>query len=136
MRTRFRCASLLIAFLVLPTWQVRRWYAHEGFEPVLVQLEMGRLATRTVFAIRQDNDILLPLSDFFDLSEIQFAFPVPGVVEAVLEPGEMHLRIDGASDSLTVGHRRIGIPANAVLGRDGEVFFSAALLGSLLNIRF
>src|SRR4029079_17115354 len=45
-------------------------------------------------------------------------------------------RIDGASDSLTVGHRRIGIPANAVLGRDGEVFFSAALLGSLLNIRF
>lgn len=136
MRARFSCAFLFIACLVLATGQVRRGYAQEGPEPVLVQLELGRLASRTVYAIRQDNDVLLPLSDFFDLSEIHYAFPVPGVVEAVLEPGDVHIRIDGASDSMTVARRRIGIPANAVLSRDGEVFFSVALLGSLLNIRF
>ncbi|HEV8122770.1 MAG TPA: hypothetical protein VGP80_00865 [Gemmatimonadales bacterium] len=133
---RVPCSSLLIAFLVLAAGSVRRGYAQDGPEPVLVQLEMGRLASRTVYAIRQDDDVLLPLSDFFDLSEIHFAFPSAGVVDAVLQPGEVHLRIDGAADSLTLNHHRIGIPANAVLSRDGEVFFSVALLGSLLNIRF
>jgi hypothetical protein len=136
MRAPSSWTSLLIACLVLATAQVRRGYAQDAAEPVLVQLELGRLASRTVYAIRQDNDVLLPLSDFFDLSEIQYEFALPGVVEAVLQPGEIHLRIDAASDSLILGRRRVGIPANAIRSRDGEVFFSVALLGSLLNIRF
>lgn len=136
MRARGLWPSLLIACLVLATGQVQRGYAQDAPEPVLVQLELGRLASRTVYAIRQENDVLLPLSEFFDLSEIQFGFPAPGVVDAVLQPGGVHLRIDGQSDSLTLGNRRLGIPAKAILGRDGDVFFSVALLGSLLNIRF
>ncbi|MEP7326261.1 MAG: hypothetical protein ABI836_09965 [Gemmatimonadota bacterium] len=136
MGTRAFYAPLLLACLALTTGQVRRAQAQAAPEPVLIQLELGRLASRTVNAIRQDNDILLPLSDFLNLSEIRYKFISPGVIEAVLEPGGVHLLIDATTDSLTFGKRSVAIPATGMLGQDGEIFMSAALVGSLLNIRF
>src|SRR5262245_59596043 len=72
-------------------------------EPVLIQLEMGRLASRTVSALRRDTDVLIPLGEFFDLAEVRHEEPLPGVIEAVLQPGNIRLRIDSRSDTITAG---------------------------------
>ena len=97
---------------------------------------MGRLASRTVNAIRLNNDVLLPLSEFFDLAEIRFQIPSPGLFDAILQPGNLHLIIDSKTDSLTLAKRTIAAPPNSLLGKEGEVYLSSALLGSLLNVRF
>ncbi|MEO8201282.1 MAG: hypothetical protein ABI679_12220 [Gemmatimonadota bacterium] len=105
-------------------------------EPVLVELQLGRLATRTVNALRLNNDVLLPLSEFFDLAEIRFQFPAAGVVDAILQPGDLHLVINTVTDSLALARRSIAAPPHSLIGQDGEVYLSSAFLGSLLNIRF
>jgi hypothetical protein len=136
MRPRRSGLFLLLACAVLSTAGARRMYGQDSTEPVLVELELGRLASRTVNAIRYGNDVLLPLSEFFDLAEIRFAFPTPGVIDAILQPGNVHLILDSKSDTLTLAKRRIALPSGAIQSREGEVYLSAGQLGSLLNVRF
>lgn len=136
MRPRSGLSVAFLACVVLTAAGARCVYGQATPEPVLVELEMGRLASRTVNAIRLNNDVLLPLSEFFDLAEIRFQIPSPGLFDAILQPGNLHLIIDSKTDSLTLAKRTIAAPPNSLLGKDGEVYLSSALLGSLLNVRF
>jgi len=126
----FLACTLLLATAVRP---VR---AQQTDEPALIELQMGRLASRTVSAIRRGTDVLLPLSQFYELAEIGFSFPRPGVIEARLQPGDLRLIVESAKDTLSFGKRRIPVPVTATASSEGEVYLSSALLGSLLNVRF
>lgn len=131
--------SRLLPFLacaVLATAAAGGVQAQESDEPALVELQLGRLASRTVSAIRRGNDILLPLSEFYDLSEISYKFPRLGVIEARLQPGDLRLIVDSQRDSLSFGKREIAIPAGSLLSREGEVYLSSAMIGYLFNVRF
>jgi hypothetical protein len=110
--------------------------AQQTDELVLIELQMGRLMSRTVEAVRHGNDILLPLGEFYDLAEIGFSFPRAGTVEARLQPGDVRLTVSGGQDSLSLGKRRIAIPAGALFTSGSELYLSSALLGSLLDLRF
>ena len=110
--------------------------AQQTDEPALIELQMGRLATRTVSAVRRGTDVLVPLSQFYELAEIGFSIPRPGVIEARLQPGEVRLVVESGRDSLSLGKRRIPVSAGAIHSSDGEIYLSSALLGSLLNVRF
>jgi hypothetical protein len=127
--------TIVLALLALVAGMTGIARAQES-EPVLIQLELGRLASRTVSAIRRDNDVLIPLSEFFDMAEVRHDFPALGIIEAVLQPGNIKIRIDSHSDTITAGRRHVAIDSTAITGLDGEVYLSAALLGSLLDIRF
>lgn len=128
-------SAIALALLVLVTGVAGIARAQDA-EPVLIQLELGRLASRTVSAIRHDTDVLIPLSEFFDMAEIRHDAPALGIVEAVLQPGNLKIRIDSHTDTLTAGRQHIPLDSAAISGLDGEVYLSAALLGSLLNVRF
>jgi hypothetical protein len=123
------CATITVA-------QPSRMYGQDAPEPVLIELQLGRLATRTVTAIRLERDVLLPLSEFYDLAEIRFQMATPGVVDATLQPGDIHLVIDSRTDSLFFGKRRVAAPPRTLIGQDGEIYLASSLLGSIINVRF
>jgi hypothetical protein len=110
--------------------------AQESDEPALMELQMGRLASRTVTAVRRGADVLIPLSQFYELAEIRFSLPRPGVIEARLQPGDLPLIVAVDRDTVTLGKRNIPLPAGAALSSEGEIYLSSAFLGSLLNVRF
>lgn len=129
----------LLSFLacaVVGTAAAGGMQAQDSDEPALIELQLGRLAGRTVGAVRRGTDVLLPLSEFYDLAEIGFAVPRAGVIEARLQPGDVRLLVDSQRDSLLLGKRLIALPPSSLLARDGELYLSSALLGSLLNVRF
>ena len=84
--------------------------AQQTDELVLIELQMGRLMSRTVEAVRHGNDILLPLGEFYDLAEIGFSFPRAGTVEARLTgaQGSGILTSMAAADGLMVVPREPG----------------------------
>jgi hypothetical protein len=131
-----RRALPLLACAVLVAAPGKAARAQDTDETALIELQLGRLASRTVSAIRRGSDILIPLSEFYDLAEIRYSFPRLGTVEAILQPGEVRLTVDSRRDSLTFGKREIAVQPRALHSRDGEVYLSSALLGNLLNIRF
>jgi len=110
--------------------------AQQAEEPILVELQMGRLASRTVSAVRRGNDVLVPLSQFYELAEIKFSFPRSGVIEARLQPADLRLIVESDRDTISFGKRRIPLPEGALYSSEGEIYLSSALLGSLLNVRF
>jgi hypothetical protein len=110
--------------------------AQQSDEPVLIELQMGRLASRTVSAVRRGTDVLVPLSQFYELAEIKFSYPRPGVIEAQLQPGDLRLTFESDRDTIAFGKREIPLPAGALYHNEGEFYLSSGLLGSLLNVRF
>lgn len=107
-----------------------------GVEPVLVDLQLGRIASRTVVAYRDSNEALVPLGAFFDLAEIQQRLTPAGVLEARLEPSGEELRIVAGVDSLVIGKRALPVSPRQLLFRDGELFLASERLGAMLDLHF
>ena len=87
-----------------------------GLEPVLVDLQLGRLVSRTVAAFRDDDEALVPLAAFFEMAEIGYTVGPQGALEGKLEPSGELIRVTPGSDSVSVGKRRFPIlpePAGA-----------------------
>src|SRR6185503_5682301 len=59
----------------------------DGPEPVVVELQIGRLASRTVPAYRVRSEALVPLTQFLQLAEILFRLSPEGRLEATIDPG-------------------------------------------------
>lgn len=62
-------------------------------EAVLVELQLGRIAGRTVEAYRVGGAALVPLSHFLDLAEIRATRRPDGGVEATVQPGNVPLMV-------------------------------------------
>ncbi len=110
--------------------------AQAGGEPILVELQLGRLAGRTVGALRSDSTMLLPLGQFYDLAEVRHSLLGAEAVEARLHPGDVRLVVDSRRDTITIGRREVPVPAGSIQARGGEVFLSTGVLSQLLGIRF
>jgi hypothetical protein len=105
-------------------------------EPVLVELALGRLSTRTVPAYRLGGEALVPLRAFLDMAELAIIRYPGGVIETLLQPGNVPFRLDPASRSLKVGSDRITLADSQLVVADGEIFIATTVLARTLALEW
>jgi hypothetical protein len=110
--------------------------ADTAAEPVVVELRVGRLASRTVAAYRVRSEALVPVTQLLQLAEVLFRLSPDGRLEATLDPGNRRLVIDPARDTMAFGERRVRMePPDFRRFADGELYVSAERLGDLLGLQ-
>src|SRR5216117_2697740 len=126
---------LLVAALHVssPSHQVPRDSAPEA---VVIDLRIGRIAGTTVQAYRVRSEVLLPLSQFFQLAEIRHRLTPDGRLEATVDPGNRRIVIDPRSDSMQYGDRRVRIEREFIRFESAELYVGSERLGDLLGVMF
>lgn len=107
-----------------------------GLEPVLIELMLGRIASRTVEAYRAGDAALVPLGAFFELAEIRTFRRRGGVLEAMVQPGNVPLVLDPASHSLRLGKEGLSLGPDEMVASDGEIFLSTAVLARVFALEW
>lgn len=105
-------------------------------EPVIVELRIGRIAAATVQAYRVRSEVLIPLSQFFQLVEVRHRLSPEGGLDGAMDPGDRRIVIDPRRDTMRFGDRRVRIEPDFRLFADGELYVGAERLGDLFGIRF
>lgn len=103
-------------------------------EPVLVELRLGRIAARTVPAYRVGDAALLPLTQFFEMAEINAVLESTGRLTGMMQPGSIPFSIDAREAAAVYGGRRISLSPAVILFADGEIFLAAEELGKLFEL--
>jgi len=104
-------------------------------QAVMVELVIGRLAGRTVPGYRVRTEALLPLSQFLQMAEIPFRLSPEGRLEAFVDPGQVPIVVDAASDTMVYGARRLVIAPEFKRFLDAELYVGAERLADLLGLR-
>src|SRR5204862_7761083 len=107
-------------------------------EPVVIDLRIGRITGTTVQAYRVRSEVLLPLSQFFQLAEVRHRITPDGRLEAIVDPGNIRIVIDPRADSMEYGNRRVPM-ARQYLRVEGppappELYLGSERLGDLLGV--
>ena len=110
--------------------------ADTAAEPVIVELQIGRLARATVQAYRVRSEVLLPMSPFLQLVEVRHRLSPEGALEATMDPGNRRIVIDVARDTMQFGDRLVRIEREFRLFEGGELYIGTERLGDLLGLRF
>lgn len=105
-------------------------------EPVVIELRIGRISGTTVEAYRVRSEVLLPLSQFFQLVEMRHRLTPDGRLEATVDPGDRRIVIDPRSDSMEYGDHRVHIERAFVRFEPAEVYLGSERLGDLLGVTF
>lgn len=105
-------------------------------EPVLVDLRIGRYASRTVPAHRVADTALIPILPFLELAELGRKQGADGSVTTTLQPGNVVLTIDPRRNRLIVGGEPRPLGARDLLVQNGELFVSTAVIGRLSGLRW
>src|SRR6267378_1012558 len=105
-------------------------------EPVVIDLRVGRISVTTVQAYRVRSEVLLPLSQFFQLVEIRHRLTPDGRLEATVDPGNFRIVIDPRSDSMQYGDRRVRIEREFIRFESPELYVGSARLGDLFGVMF
>ncbi len=105
-------------------------------EPVVIDLRIGRITGTTVQAYRVRSEVLLPLSQFFQLAEIRHRLTPEGRVEATIDPGNRAIVIDPRSDSMQYGDHRVRIEREFIRFQSPELYVGSERLGDLLGVVF
>src|SRR5919197_879292 len=105
-------------------------------EQVVIDLRIGRITGTTVQAFRVRSEVLLPLSQFFQLVEIRHRLTPDGRLEATVDPGSRRIVIDARSDSMEYGDRRVRIKREFIRYEAPELYVGSERLGDLLGVMF
>src|SRR5260370_5002505 len=105
-------------------------------EPVVVDLRIGRIAGTTVQAYRVRSEVLLPLSEFFELGEIRHRLTPDGRLEATVDTGNRRIVIDVRSDTMQYGDHRVHIEREFIRFESSELYVGSERLGDLLGVTF
>ena len=105
-------------------------------EAVVIELRIGRITGTTVQAYRVRSEVLLPLSQFFQLVEIRHRLTLEGRLEATVDPGNLPIVIDPRSDSMRYGDRRVRIEREFIRFESAELYVGSERLGDLLGVMF
>ena len=105
-------------------------------EPVVIDLRVGRITGMTVQAYRVRSEVLLPLSQFFQLVELRHRVTPDGRLEATVDPGNVAIIIDPRSDSMQYGDRRVRIEREFIRFESPELYVGSERLGDLLGVMF
>lgn len=102
-------------------------------EPVIVELQIGRIATRTVQAYRVGTEALVPMSVFLQMVEVRFRLSLQGQLEATIDPGGKRLLMDVQKDTVSYGDRRIRVEPAFRLFANNELYIGAERLADLFQ---
>jgi len=105
-------------------------------EPVVIDLRIGRITGTTVQAYRVRSEVLLPLSQFFQLVEIRHRLTPDGRLEATVDPGNRRIVIDVRSDTMQYGDHRVRIEPEFIRFESSELYVGSERLGDLLGVMF
>src|SRR6266511_3600349 len=105
-------------------------------ETVVIDLRIGRITGTTVQAYRVRSEVLVPLSQFFQLVEIRHRLTPNGRLEATVDPGNRPNLIDSHSDSMQYGDRRVRIEREFIRFESAELYVGSERLGDLLGVMF
>lgn len=105
-------------------------------EPVIVELALGRLTTRTVSAYRLGETALVPLTPFLEMSELVVIRRPDGSIETVVQPGNIPLRIDPAARTMKLGNDRRVLADSDMVAADGEIYLATGLLSSTFSLEW
>src|SRR6266550_2777572 len=126
-------AAPLLLVAALHGYQVPRDTAPEQ---VVIDLRIGRITGTTVQAYRVRSEVLLPLSQFFQLVEIRHRLTPDGQLEATVDPGNLRIVIDPRSDSMQYGDRRVRIEREFIRFESPELYVGSERLGDLFGVMF
>jgi hypothetical protein len=130
-----RAPLLLVAALHVSSHQAPRDTAPPP-EAVVIELRIGRITGTTVQAFRVRSEVLLPLSQFFQLAEIRHRLTPDGRLEATVDPGNRQIVIDPRRDSMQFGDRRVRIEREFIHYEAPELYVGSERLGDLLGVMF
>jgi len=105
-------------------------------EPVVIDLRIGRITSTTVQAYRVRSEVLLPLSQFFQLAEVRHRITPDGRLEATVDPGNVHIVIDPRADSMQYGDHRVQVEHEFIRFEAPELYVGSERLGDLLGVMF
>jgi hypothetical protein len=129
-------------FLRAPLLLVAALHAHQAprdttpLEEVVIELRLGRIAGATVQAYRVRSEVLLPLSQFFQLAEIRHRLTPDGRLEGTIDPGNRQIVIDPRRDSMEYGDRHVRIEREFIRYDAPELYVGSERLGDLLGLMF
>lgn len=129
------CQGLLLGLLALATPPVLRAQGPAA-EPVLIELQLGRIAGRTVEAYRAGDIALVPLGIFFELSEIRSALRPDGTLEAMIQPGNVRFVVDPATHSLRVGATKTDLAPDQLVQTATDIYLDTRVIGKAFDLEW
>lgn len=108
--------------------------ARDTAEPVIVELALGRLVSRTLVAYRVGRAALLPVAAVLELAEIRVDRVGDSTLTATVYPSGESLLLDGRTRSVSLGPRRIALEPDDLLVADGALYLSTTALGAALDL--
>src|SRR5437879_2213811 len=102
-------------------------------EPVIVELQIGRIGSRTVQAYRVGTEALVPMSVFLQMVEVRVRLSIDGQLEATIAPGGKRLLMNAHQDTISYGDRRIHIEPAFRLFAHNELYIGAERLADLFQ---
>src|SRR5437867_12575152 len=107
-----------------------------GPEPVVIDLRLGRITGATVQAYRVRSEVLLALSQLFQVAEIRHRLTPDGRLEATVDPGNHRIVIDPRSDSMEYGDHHVRIEREFIRFEALELYVGSERLGDLRGLMF
>lgn len=105
-----------------------------AIDSVLIELQLGRITGRTVEAFRVGDNALVPLGTFFELAEVRSTRRPDGVLEAMLQPGNVPFTLEPATRTLRVGSSRSTLSATELVLTDTDAYVDTRVIGTAFDI--
>jgi len=105
-------------------------------ESMLVEVYFGRVTSRTMEVYRIGTQILLPIREFLDQSEIRWEQKPGSELEFYLQPGNVRTLISATSDTILVGNRKVAIRRASRLQRGDDDFLSLRVIHDVMGVDF
>jgi hypothetical protein len=102
-------------------------------EPMLLEMQLGRLARRVLRTYRTGQDVMIPLAAWLDFAEV--SHDAAGTrVTGRLQPSSVTFAVDAASRTAQLGARPLAVARGDLEMIGGEVYASLRLLADLFGV--
>ncbi len=105
-------------------------------ERVLIELQLGRLASRTVPAYRSGEVALVPFREFLNLAEMRVTRQPDSAIATLIQPGNVPLIIDPARHTIQIGKEQHPLGPTDLLQADGDLYVATTVLASALSLEW
>jgi hypothetical protein len=105
-------------------------------ESMLVEVYFGRVTSRTMEVYRIGTQILIPIREFLDQSELRWESKPNGDLEFSLQPGNIRTLVSPTSDTILVGNRKVVIRRASRLQRGDDDFLSLRVIRDVMGVDF